>query len=132
MIHDAILEELRATRVLGEFIPPAYGRYSIAEIPNTIMRWLGAQTSRRTLPETIVERADHPTRSLCFLVHGFGLAQLARYADRFPLLRKLRDRADVYPLTSVFPITTPAAPTTIYTGLTPQEHGLPEWTVFFD
>src|SRR5436853_2490221 len=33
-------------------------------------------------------------------------------------------------ITTVFPSTTAAALTTLSTGLTPQEHGLPEWHVY--
>src|SRR5207237_9971701 len=37
-----------------------------------------------------------------------------------------------FPITSVFPSTTPAALTTLHTSFTPQEHGLPEWTVYLE
>lgn len=35
-------------------------------------------------------------------------------------------------MTTVFPSTTATTLTTIHSGLTPQEHGLPEWWVYFD
>jgi len=39
-------------------------------------------------------------------------------------------KGHVIPITTVFPSTTAAALTSLSTGLTPQEHGLPEWFVY--
>jgi hypothetical protein len=132
MIHDHIIEEIQGGRLDGEFIRPAYGSYSIAEIVPSILRWLGVPTERSALPRAIMERFESPRRILFLLVDGFAFEHFVRYAPSSAILRRMAEHADVYPLTSVFPSTTPAALTTLHTGLTPQEHGLPEWTVFFD
>ncbi len=44
--------------------------------------------------------------------------------------QRAADRGSLAPITSVFPSTTAAALTSLSTGLTPQEHGLPEWFVY--
>lgn len=67
-----------------------------------------------------------------FLLDGFGYRQWVRYMDAHAYLRRFTERGVVAPITSVFPSTTAAALTTICSGLTPQEHGLPEWLVYVE
>ena len=67
-----------------------------------------------------------------FLIDGLGYRQWLNYCKNdcgfFNLAAK---RGVSIPLTTIFPSTTASAITTINTGLTPQEHGLPEWLVYF-
>ena len=67
-----------------------------------------------------------------FLIDGFGYKQWLNYADKYEFLKRFTKKGVVTPITTVFPSTTAAALTTINSGLTPQEHGLPEWWVYFD
>ena len=68
---------------------------------------------------------------VALLIDGFGYAQWLRYSDRYEFLKRLTARGVVAPITAVFPSTTAAALTAIHSGLTPQQHGLPEWWVYF-
>ncbi len=65
-----------------------------------------------------------------FFVDGFGFDQFNSHKEQ-PFLSKLAEGGEVYPITSIFPSTTAAATANFHSGLTPQEHGLPEWTVYF-
>ena len=63
------------------------------------------------------------------LLDGLGYREWRKHeADGF--IGTLSRKGDVRPISTVFPSTTAAALTTISTGLTPQEHGLPEWYVY--
>ncbi|MEK7511163.1 MAG: nucleotide pyrophosphatase/phosphodiesterase family protein [Patescibacteria group bacterium] len=132
MIHHDILHRIKKERQHESFIYPYYGTYSIAEIPPSVKLWLGAGSNdRATFPFAL--RYNHAYRQvLFFFVDGLGFDHFVDYESTLPFFRKLKTEGDVYPITSVFPSTTPAALTTLHTNKTPQEHGLPEWTLYFE
>jgi predicted AlkP superfamily pyrophosphatase or phosphodiesterase len=133
MIHHNILEEIKKDRQHGSFIYPYYGKYSIAEIPPTVLSFFNIQTDRATLSsEWITNTQQKFKKLLYFFVDGFAYDHFVAYEKELPFFSTLKDKGNVYPLTSVFPSTTSAALTALHTNLTPQEHGLPEWTVFFE
>jgi hypothetical protein len=132
MIHEAMLDKIRAERGRDGFIYPDYGRCSLAELVPTIELMFGIEPDRPILPRDLWARKGKHRRVVMLLLDGFAFHHFRDYHAKYPLLNRLAARGDVFPLTSVFPSTTPAALTTIHTGLTPQEHGLPEWTVFFE
>ncbi len=104
---------------------PDYKKYCLSNIPATITKILGAKTDRPTIP------VNHNTEKVVLLLFdGFGLDQWVRFSHH-PFVEKFAEAGDVYPITTVFPSTTAAALTTLNTGLTPQEHGLFEWYVYF-
>jgi len=130
MIHRGLIHEILKERQEGSFLYPYYGRYSIAELTQSILAHFGVPVSRPRLPFSLLP--DGPAEhAVLFFVDGLGYNHFTEQADFVPFLGLLRDRAHIYPLTTVFPSTTPAALTTFHTGLTPEEHGLPEWTVYF-
>ena len=63
------------------------------------------------------------------VVDGLGMNEWRRQGDA-GLVRDLTRGGRVNEVTTVFPSTTAAALTTLATGLTPQEHALPEWFVY--
>lgn len=131
MIHHDILHTIKKERQHESFIYPYYGEYSIAEIPPSILEWFGKPNDRHALP--FASRFNHGYKQvLFFFIDGFGFDHFVDYEDTLPFFHRLATKGDVYPLTSTFPSTTPAALTTLHTNRTPQEHGLPEWTVYFE
>jgi hypothetical protein len=132
MIHHGILHTIKKDRQDAGFIYPYYGRYSIAELTQSILSYLGVDTGRAKLPIRLVDKGPHPSRVLFFFIDGLGFSQLVELSRRVSFFKKTTQKLQVFPLTSVFPSTTPAALTTLHTGLTPQEHGLPEWVVYFE
>ncbi|HVI03849.1 MAG TPA: alkaline phosphatase family protein [Enhygromyxa sp.] len=132
MFNAESLEIIIRERRHDGFVRPDYGRFSLAEVPTTLAAILGSSSDRPTLPAELWHKHAGVRRVLCLLVDGFGLDQFLDYRALLPTLQRIEHAGDVHALTSVFPSTTPAALTTMHTGLTPQEHGLPEWTVFFE
>jgi hypothetical protein len=63
------------------------------------------------------------------LCDGLGYNEWKRQDDK-GFIGALSRKGSVRPITTVFPSTTAAALSTVSTGLTPQEHGLPEWYVY--
>ena len=68
---------------------------------------------------------------ILLIIDGFGFNQWFRYYKQHEFFSKLTKKGTLSPITSVFPSTIANAITTISSGLTPQEHGLPEWFVYF-
>jgi hypothetical protein len=60
---------------------------------------------------------------------GFGMNEWRKH-EGTGLVGDLTSKGSVNEITTVFPSTTAAALTTLATGLTPQEHALPEWFVY--
>lgn len=130
MVHHKLLNKIRGERVYEDFLYPYYNGYSIAEIGASIETLFGKQPQRPALQlENIRPRSKQ--KIIMLMIDGFSYFHFVKNYKRLPFLKKFGERGDVYPITSVFPSTTPAALTTIHTGLTPQEHGLPEWNVYF-
>lgn len=67
---------------------------------------------------------------ILLLCDGLGYDQWKRQSDKGFI--GAMSKGSVRPITTVFPSTTAAALTTVSTGLTPQEHGLPEWFVYME
>lgn len=134
MIHTDILEQIKKDKEQRNFIYPYYEKYSIAEVPPTILSMFDIPTKRKKLPASFFEKfgSKKYKKILFFFVDGLGYNHFKEYLPQIPFFQKIAEKGEVFPLTSVFPSTTPAALTTIHTNLTPQEHGLPEWTVYFE
>lgn len=130
MIHSDLLETIKANREHGQFIYPYYGEYSIAEIEPTIRKAFGIRTGRRTFPDEIANQVN-TKKVLLMVVDGMGYDFTLRHGKGTTFFDTFEKEGNIYPITSVFPSTTPAALTTIHSGFTPQEHGLPEWFTYF-
>lgn len=131
MIHRGLIHDILLHRQHGSFLYPYYGKYSIVELTQSILSVFGIESERPTLPFPLL-MGEPVKHVVLFFVDGLGFNHLSEQADFQPFFGLLRERADIYPLTTVFPSTTPAALTTFHTGLTPEEHGLPEWTTYFE
>jgi len=113
---------------------PDYEGMSFSNIPNSILEIFGLKERNKLsahYDEAGIDRTKHK-KVILFLIDGFGYNQWQRYADKYPFLARFFQRGKVAPLTTIFPSTTSAAITTINSGLTPQEHGLLEWRVYFE
>jgi predicted AlkP superfamily pyrophosphatase or phosphodiesterase len=122
-------------RVQGDTLYPCYESYSLAKIPSAVLALLGVPQPEQALLQIVRTALDgHPPASkvVLLLIDGFGWQHWLRYAGHYEVLQRLTRRGAVAPITTVFPSTTAAALTTIHSGLTPLEHGLPEWWVYFD
>ena len=131
MLHSDVLTQIKKDRQHGQSIYPDYGRYSLAEVAPTILSLFGLHVDEKVLPDALYKKtADGCKNVLFFLMDGLGYDAFSRYRSEQIFFDHLVKRADVYPITTVFPSTTAAAHTTINSSLTPQQHGLPEWVLY--
>jgi hypothetical protein len=112
----------------GEFVLPHYDGYSIANLPATIARLLGVELADAAppLPGYLwVDMAADVRSVVTITLDAVGYLHLRRLMDAGdPALRSLSRVGQLVPLTSVFPSTTVAALTTLWTGRAPLAHGL--------
>lgn len=116
------------------FVYPQYEGYCFSNIPAAVQYLFGLRTTSSLSP--ILDKAGitpvKRRKVVALFLDGFGWSQCLRYTDRYEFLKRLTERGVLAPITSIFPSTTAAAVTTIHSGLTPQEHGLLEWWVYFE
>ena len=127
------IEKEIGTRQPEGFIDPQYGGYCFASIPSAVEYLFGLnKTSPLSgiLDKASICPSDHLS-IVALLIDGFGYSQWLKYADKYDFLKRFTGNGVVAPVTAVFPSTTAASLTTVHSGLTPQEHGLLEWWVYF-
>lgn len=136
---DENLQALRAHRIPGldlpnEFIAPDYGGRSIVNVPATIARIFGVELRTPPLPAALIGKySGNVKRIVLVIVDALGyqrcLDALNSNAENgFNALFKMG--AQIAPLTSVFPSTTTAALTALWSGYTPAEHGFLGYQLF--
>jgi hypothetical protein len=118
---------------IHEFVFPHYSGFSIANLPATIARLLGAkldQTGARGGMEPPLPRAawsglaGDVRCAVLVILDAVGYLHFRRILeDEDNLFSRLAQRGTFVPLTSVFPSTTMAAMSSLYTGRTPGDHG---------
>src|SRR5262249_4260680 len=119
-------QRLVAASWLPGLVTPDYAASCISNLPAGIAGLFGVPTKEMSgsgrLPVALAE--GMPRRVLLLVLDAFGLALFVRAVPEVPPLARLVERGTVAPLTSVFPSTTNVALTSLYTGLTPAEHGM--------
>jgi len=127
MINTDSEAAVAAAQLDERFIRPLYADYGFAQIPQTVLRCLGA-SERAGVPfgarDDLYQQYD--TVILLF-ADAFGWRFFERYAERAPFLRRIVDQGMVVKLTSQFPSATAAHVTTIHTGLPVGRSGVLEW-----
>ena len=134
VILDGILKFIEKENKAGDFIFPFYEQYCFSNIPSTILNFFGIKTRKTSLSSKIINKTtefEETNKLILLIIDGFGFNQWLRYYQQHEFFSKLTKKGIVSPITSVFPSTTANAITTINSGSTPQEHGLPEWFVYF-
>ena len=133
MILKEIENLIEKERGRGEFIYPHYEKFCFSNIPSTILNIFDIKTTKPTLFSEIYKNKikTEPNKIVLFLIDGLGYNQWLQHSKEIEIFSKFIKKGIVTPLTSVFPSTTAATLTTINSGLTPQEHGLPEWVTYF-
>lgn len=128
-----IENEQKTAQVAGldGFAPPDYSANTIANIPATVAALLGAPfvglpPLRPALWEPV---ASGVRRVVLFVVDALGLNLVEQ--ERPFLTPLLRQAAIVDQITSVFPSTTVAALSSLWTGVAPAQHGMVGLNLFF-
>lgn len=114
-----------------EFIPPDYSGGTIANMPATVARMLnvpfnGLPPLRETLWQPLT--AGNVTRVIVLLIDAMGWNLFQTMREEFDGLFQRAVVADQ--ITSIFPSTTAAALTSVWTGLAPAQHGLAGLNIF--
>ena len=132
MIYRDIEEVISSKSMLTDRITPDYCGYCFSNIPSTILDHFKTENDRHSIPdESFREQLEGAEKVILLLIDGFGYDSWLEHYQGTRFLKTLSESGSVTPLTSVFPSTTAASLNTLCGGLTPQEHGLPEWYVYF-
>jgi hypothetical protein len=130
VINERSLATVAAARLPGGRVRPLYDSYGFARIPGTLLQLFGERAAD-ALPDDVLPELDGaPPRVVAVLLDAFGWAFVERFADRAPLLARLREQGIVSKLTTQFPSTTTAHVTTLHTAQPVGEHGSYEWYVY--
>ncbi|MDX6563676.1 MAG: hypothetical protein QOD65_3490 [Gaiellales bacterium] len=130
MINERSLAAVDASRLPGGRVRPLYDSYGFAAIPGTLLQLFGAPGAAGLPGDVLPERDGAHPRVVAVLVDGLGWTFVERFAERAPLLARLRSEGVVSKLTTQFPSTTTAHVTTLHTTQTVGEHGAYEWFVY--
>ncbi len=111
-------------------ILPDYTGCSLADIPQAILTHFNIKSNQNKFPEEWLKNIKSCSKLVLFTIDGFGY-NLWNEAVKYSFFKKINDKKRILPITTVFPSTTAAAITTLSSGLTPIEHGLLEWNLYF-
>ena len=105
---------------------PDYDR-SVLSISSSILAHYGIKPFHKTLPELDRLLGKNFKNVVMMIFDGMGSSILKNHLDDHAFLRahKLAD------ISSVFPPTTTASTVSMYTGLSPVEHGWLGWSLYF-
>lgn len=92
---------------------------SVMNISISILKHYGVETEHPTIPELDVALSKGYKNVVFIVIDGMGTDLLNYHLPEESTLRKHK----VKDITSVFPSTTPVATTSMYSGLSPLEHG---------
>ena len=111
---------------MNKICKPDY-KNSLVNLANSILQYFECPAHHTSLP-AIDKFLEQEYQTVVLLVlDGMGVDMLEHNLSKKSFLRKQM----VAEISSVFPPTTTAATTSIYTGLTPQEHGWAGWQCYF-
>jgi predicted AlkP superfamily pyrophosphatase or phosphodiesterase len=130
VINARSLAAVAGSRLRGGRVRPLYDSYGFARIPGTLLRLFGDAEAYGLPKDVLPDRDDAPPRVVAVLVDALGWTFVERFAERAPLLARLRSDGVVSKLTTQFPSTTTAHVTTLHTTEHVGEHGAYEWFIY--
>lgn len=141
-LTDPTVSSLRAERetrfgalhLPAEFVAPNYGGRSIVNLPASIAHILGGRHTTPGLEAGLIDAlASGVRRVVLVIVDALGYDFLTRALEANPdngFHTLLKNGGQLASLTSVFPSTTTAALTSLWSGYTPAEHGAVGFQLF--
>jgi hypothetical protein len=130
VINERSLAAVGAARLPGGRVRPLYGSYCFSRIPGTILGIFGDAAADALPGDVLPPLSDAPPRVVAVLADAVGWTFVRRFAERAPLLARVREQGIVSQLTTQFPSTTTAHVTTLHTAQPVGEHGAYEWYVY--
>jgi hypothetical protein len=130
--------QLKGLDLGPDSIYPFYSGLSLANIPDSICRWLGVPDfAEQPFVSEILDQFPQQFKHVILLVvDGMGLNTLqavleqAEHQSEYEIWREIMDEGVLAPLTSIVPSTTSSALTTFWTGRPPAEHGVVGYEVW--
>lgn len=104
---------------------------SLVNVPHSVLSHFNLPHRKPALNTLLLRQIKACPKLILFLIDGFGYNLYKSEAVKFPFYKNIDKNGLCEKITSVFPSTTAAAITSINTGLTPIEHGLLEWNLYF-
>lgn len=104
---------------------------SLVNIPHSILAHFDLPHEKSSLKQFSIKRISQCSKIILFLADGLGYNLWKRQTKINTFFKKISQEGLVSKLTTIFPSTTAAAITTLNSGLTPKEHGLLEWNLYF-
>lgn len=105
---------------------------SLVNVPHSILGHFALPHTKPALKTPLLKEIKECSKVVFFLVDGFGYNLFKKTAANFPFFKKINDQKFYKKITTIFPSTTAAGITTVQSGITPREHGLFKWHVYFD
>jgi hypothetical protein len=120
---------------LDEFVMPSYDGWGIANVPATLAALFGASLPASCPPlqqELWSGWSDGLQRVVLIVVDALGYLQLrsAMEADEGLVFHELVEAGRLVPITSLFPSTTNAVLTTLWSGYSPAAHGVLSYELY--
>ena len=116
-----------------QFLHPKYDGQSLPNAISTAAQILGVDTGKVPIKKELYK--DHLgfegiSKVVTIALDGLGYKMWVEAGRDKGFFGRIAKNGVLMPITTVFPSTTAAAITTMNTGLTPLEHGLPEWVLY--
>jgi predicted AlkP superfamily pyrophosphatase or phosphodiesterase len=114
-----------------DLIFPDYNGKSLLNIPSTIFKLFNIPPLKQTMPDEYIKNLQGVEKIILFVFDGLGHNLYQKEGIKHKFFSNLTQKGFYSPITTIFPATTAAALTTLNSGLSSYEHGLPEWNVYF-
>ncbi|HJW66018.1 MAG TPA: alkaline phosphatase family protein [Candidatus Bathyarchaeia archaeon] len=117
---------------LDDFVLPDYDILSIRNIKALVGKIYGVNSLQTaSFPDGFVDDFDGVQKVFLVVMDGFGYNRLLKHVKQYDgAFSELIAKGVLKPLTSPFPATTSTSLTSIFTGLTPSEHGVIGYQMF--
>ena len=126
--EDSILKLSKCGFNIPNTCIPCFESYSVANIPNSVLKMFEIESDGVTLPEVAIGGyKEKPTNIILILLDAFGWNSFEKYAGQFDFIKRFESNGIISKVTSQFPSTTSVNITTINTGLPITQHGILEW-----
>lgn len=131
MLNTHSIATVDAARYGDHFVRPLYDSYCWSGLPGTI-RQLLTGTSKGVLPDDTfsgLSEGDFDKVILIFL-DGFGWDLFERHYERYAFLKRFVEEGRASKITSMFPSTTAAHTSYLFTRRYPIQTGIHEWQYY--
>ena len=126
LLHEN--QKLTGLKNYQDILLPNYNGFSLANLTPSISRWLGGPDLPAPVFSDAILKHFAPgyKRVVLLLVDALGYNQLVRLMEqgKADFWQRNLGKGTLIPLTSISPSTTSTALTTIWTGSTPNQHGI--------